>query len=100
MQTAFDLGFTAGILTTDSVLSKRKCDVGPDMNICLQNVPPALLIRFLREHRSEWADCDIDVDAAAALRTSNFVGSESRGGICNGQLPLPLAHAVEQEEVC
>ncbi|CAM6082432.1 unnamed protein product [Calypogeia fissa] len=83
--------------------SDRLCSIGGGIlcakaSMLLQNVPPALLIRFLREHRSEWADCDIDADAAAALRTSNYIGAESRGGICSGQLPLPLAHAVEQEE--
>jgi homeobox-leucine zipper protein len=60
----------------------------------MQNVPPALLIRFLREHRSEWADCDIDADAAAAFHTSTR--NRSAG---HRQLPLPLAHSVEQEEV-
>nr|ABD75295.1 class III homeodomain-leucine zipper protein C3HDZ1 [Marchantia polymorpha] len=81
----------------------RLCSIGGGIlcakaSMLLQNVPPALLIRFLREHRSEWADCEIDADAAAALRSTNYVGSESRGSLCGGQLPLPLAHAVEQEE--
>jgi len=62
-------------------------------SMLLQNVPPALLIRFLREHRSEWADCDIDADAAAAFRTSTRSGNAG-----HVQLPLPLAHSVEQEE--
>lgn len=66
--------------------------------LAMQNVPPALLIRFLREHRSEWADHDIDANAATAFRnTSN--GQISRGGMSHMQLPLPLAHSGEQGEV-
>lgn len=66
--------------------------------LAMQNVPPALLIRFLREHRSEWADHDIDANAATAFRnTSN--GQISRGGMSHMQLPLPLAHSGEQAEV-
>lgn len=60
----------------------------------LQNVPPAMLIQFLREHRSEWADCDIDADAAAAFRSST-----RNGNGCHAQLPLPLTHSGEQDEV-
>lgn len=60
----------------------------------VQNVPPAMLIQFLREHRSEWADCDIDADAAAAFRSST---RNSNG--CHAQLPLPLTHSGEQDEV-
>jgi homeobox-leucine zipper protein len=60
----------------------------------VQNVPPAMLIQFLREHRSEWADCDIDADAAAAFRSST---RNSNG--CHSQLPLPLTHSGEQDEV-
>ena len=64
----------------------------------MQNVPPALLIRFLREHRSEWADYDIDANAATVFRNSSN-GHVSRGGMSHVQLPLPLAHSGEQGEV-
>jgi homeobox-leucine zipper protein len=66
-------------------------------SMLLQNVPPALLIRFLREHRSEWADHDIDANAATAFRNSSN-GQVSRGGMSHMQLPLPLAHSGEQAE--
>lgn len=66
--------------------------------LAMQNVPPALLIRFLREHRSEWADHDIDANAATAFRNSSN-GQVSRGGMSHMQLPLPLAHSGEQAEV-
>ncbi|GFY83174.1 homeobox-leucine zipper family protein [Actinidia rufa] len=39
------------------------------------NVPPALLIRLLREHRSEWADFNIDAYSASALKASSFAVS-------------------------
>ncbi|CAL5408621.1 unnamed protein product [Camellia sinensis] len=32
------------------------------------NVPPAILLRFLRKHRSEWADSSIDAYSAAAVK--------------------------------
>lgn len=64
----------------------------------MQNVPPALLLRFLREHRSEWADNNIDAYSAAAIKLGpcNIPG----GRISNygGQIILPLAHTVEHEE--
>ncbi|OWM90942.1 hypothetical protein CDL15_Pgr019254 [Punica granatum] len=37
-------------------------------SMLLQNVPPAILLRFLREHRSEWADSSIDAYSAAAIK--------------------------------
>ncbi len=60
----------------------------------IQNVPAALLIRFLREHRSEWADCDIDASAAAAFRSTTRNGTAG-----HSQLSLPLVNSSEQEEV-
>jgi homeobox-leucine zipper protein len=57
-------------------------------------VPAALLIRFLREHRSEWADCDIDASAAAAFRSTTRNGTAG-----HSQLSLPLVNSSEQEEL-
>ncbi|KAK7281476.1 hypothetical protein RIF29_09514 [Crotalaria pallida] len=34
----------------------------------MQNVPPTILLRFLQEHRSEWADSSIDAYSSAAIR--------------------------------
>ncbi|XP_024399219.1 homeobox-leucine zipper protein HOX32 isoform X2 [Physcomitrium patens] len=66
-------------------------------SMLLQNVPPALLIRFLREHRSEWADHEIDANAATAFRGASN-GHVSRGRMSHVQLPLPLAQFGEQGE--
>ncbi|OIT24270.1 PREDICTED: homeobox-leucine zipper protein ATHB-15-like [Nicotiana attenuata] len=68
-------------------------------SMLLQSVTPAVLLRFLREHRSEWVDNDIDAYAAAAVK----VGPCSLPGarVCNfgGQVILPLAHTAEHEEL-
>lgn len=66
----------------------------------LQNVPPALLVRFLREHRSEWADYGVDAYSATCLKTSPYAVPCARtGGFPGSHVILPLAHTVEHEEV-
>ncbi|XP_042489481.1 homeobox-leucine zipper protein HOX32 [Macadamia integrifolia] len=68
-------------------------------SMLLQNVPPALLVRFLREHRSEWADCGVDAYSAASLKASPYSILGARpGGFPSSQVILPLAHTVEHEE--
>ncbi|KAJ0492060.1 putative transcription factor & lipid binding HD-SAD family [Helianthus annuus] len=63
------------------------------------NVPPALLLRFLREHRSEWADNNVDAYSAAAVKLGpcNLLGT--RAGNFGGQVILPLAQTIEHEEL-
>ncbi|MCI09504.1 homeobox-leucine zipper protein ATHB-15-like, partial [Trifolium medium] len=63
-----------------------------------QNVPPAILLRFLREHRSEWADNNMDAYSAAAIKVGPCSFSGSRVGNYGGQVILPLAHTIEHEE--
>ncbi|KAL5771870.1 hypothetical protein ACOSP7_011479 [Xanthoceras sorbifolium] len=68
-------------------------------SMLLQNVPPALLVRFLREHRSEWADYGVDAYSAACLKASPYAVPCARpGGFPSSQVILPLAHTVEHEE--
>ncbi|GMY38079.1 homeobox-leucine zipper protein ATHB-14-like isoform X1 [Fagus crenata] len=68
-------------------------------SMLLQNVPPALLVRFLREHRSEWADYGVDAYSAACLKASPYAVPCARpGGFPGSQVILPLAHTVENEE--
>ncbi|XP_020554026.1 homeobox-leucine zipper protein ATHB-14 isoform X1 [Sesamum indicum] len=68
-------------------------------SMLLQNVPPALLVRFLREHRSEWADYGVDVYSAASLKASPYaVPCAKLGGFPSSQVILPLAQTVEHEE--
>ncbi|XP_043705021.1 homeobox-leucine zipper protein ATHB-15 [Telopea speciosissima] len=67
-------------------------------SMLLQNVPPAILLRFLREHRSEWADNSIDAYSAAAVKAAPCSLPGSRIGSFGGQVILPLAHTIEHEE--
>uniref|UniRef100_A0A1D1ZGV4 Homeobox-leucine zipper protein HOX9 n=1 Tax=Anthurium amnicola TaxID=1678845 RepID=A0A1D1ZGV4_9ARAE len=68
-------------------------------SMLLQNVPPALLVQFLREHRSEWADYNIDAYAAASLKPGTCSFPELRPIRFSGnQIIMPLAHTVENEE--
>ncbi|XP_050382024.1 homeobox-leucine zipper protein ATHB-15 [Argentina anserina] len=67
-------------------------------SMLLQNVPPAILLRFLREHRSEWADNTIDAYSAAAVKVGPCSLAGSRVGSFGGQVILPLAHTIEHEE--
>ncbi|RWW75884.1 hypothetical protein BHE74_00016061 [Ensete ventricosum] len=69
-------------------------------SMLLQNVPPALLVCFLKEHRSEWADFGVDAYSASSLRASPYVvpGVRSGSNFVGGQIILPLAHTTEHEE--
>lgn len=68
-------------------------------SMLLQNVPPALLVRFLREHRSEWADYNIDAYSAASLKAGSccFPGLKTTR-FSGSQIITPLAHTLENEE--
>ncbi|WMV14197.1 hypothetical protein MTR67_007582 [Solanum verrucosum] len=69
-------------------------------SMLLQNVPPALLVRFLREHRSEWADYGVDAYSSASLKASPYAVPCARpGGFPSSQVILPLAQTVEHKEV-
>ncbi|WOG84929.1 hypothetical protein DCAR_0104114 [Daucus carota subsp. sativus] len=64
-------------------------------SMLLQHVPPALLVRFPREHRSEWADYAIDAYSAASLQSSPYAIPYARpGGFPGTQVILPLADTV------
>ncbi|XP_039128931.1 homeobox-leucine zipper protein HOX9 [Dioscorea cayenensis subsp. rotundata] len=68
-------------------------------SMLLQNVPAALLVRFLREHRSEWADYNIDAYSAASLKAGSCAFPGLRPTRFSGsQIIMPLAHTVENEE--
>ncbi|PKU69363.1 homeobox-leucine zipper protein HOX32 [Dendrobium catenatum] len=70
-------------------------------SMLLQNVPPALLVQFLREHRSEWADSGVDAYSASSLRASPYAvpGLRVSNGFLGSHVIIPLAHTVENEEV-
>ena len=58
-------------------------------SMLLHNVPPALLILFSREHRSEWAYYNIDAYSASYLK----VGSTSFPGLRPKVFMEPNNHA-------
>ncbi|GAA0149939.1 homeodomain transcription factor [Lithospermum erythrorhizon] len=87
-----NFGYTNGFPPVNNAVLCAKA------SMLLHNVPPAILLRFLREHRSEWADCDIDAYSAAAVKAGPCSIPVSRGGSYGGQVILPLAHTIEHEE--
>ncbi|KAH7565298.1 hypothetical protein ACOSQ2_020717 [Xanthoceras sorbifolium] len=87
-----NLSFTNGFPAISNVVLCAKA------SMLLQNVPPAILLRFLREHRSEWADNNIDAYSAAAIKVGPCSLQGSRVGGFGGQVILPLAHTAEHEE--
>ncbi|XP_078427884.1 homeobox-leucine zipper family protein / lipid-binding START domain-containing protein [Wolffia australiana] len=68
-------------------------------SMLLQNVPPELLFRFLREHRSEWADYNVDALTASSMKAGSLLYPETRPLKFTGnQVIMPLAYTVENEE--
>ncbi|KAF1895242.1 hypothetical protein Lal_00043887 [Lupinus albus] len=68
-------------------------------SMLLQNVPPALLVNFLREHRSEWADYGVDAYTAACHKSSPYAVPCARpADFPTSQIILPLAHTIKHEE--
>ncbi|CAL0332288.1 unnamed protein product [Lupinus luteus] len=66
----------------------------------IANVPPAALIRFLREHRSEWADFNVDAYSAASLKDgSNAYPGMRPTSFTGNQIIMPLGHTIEHEEM-
>ncbi|XP_057781805.1 homeobox-leucine zipper protein REVOLUTA-like [Salvia miltiorrhiza] len=69
-------------------------------SMLLQNVPPAVLVRFLREHRSEWADFNVDAYAAMSLKSSTCSYPGTRPTRFTGtQIIMPLGQTIEHEEM-
>ncbi|EPS58245.1 hypothetical protein M569_16569, partial [Genlisea aurea] len=72
-------------------------------SMLLQNVAPVVVLRFLREHRAEWAAAgggDSDSSYAGFKNgggSNNFLGP--RAGNFQGQVTLPLAQTFEHEEL-
>ncbi|KAJ1409215.1 START-like domain superfamily [Sesbania bispinosa] len=69
-------------------------------SMLIQNIPPAVLIRFLREHRSEWADFNVDAYSAASLKAGSYAYPGMRPMRFTGsQMIMPLGHTIENEEM-
>ncbi|CAI9284310.1 unnamed protein product [Lactuca saligna] len=67
-------------------------------SMLLQDVAPAILMRFLREYRSEWADSSMDAYSAASMKAGPTSLPMARNGSFGSQVILPLAHTLEHEE--
>ncbi|KAM0921135.1 hypothetical protein ACQ4PT_007033 [Festuca glaucescens] len=67
-------------------------------SMLLQDVSPPSLLRFLREHRSQWADSSLDAFFASALKPNFCNLPMSHLGGFSGQVILPLAHTFDPEE--
>ncbi|XP_038990577.1 homeobox-leucine zipper protein REVOLUTA-like isoform X2 [Hibiscus syriacus] len=69
-------------------------------SMLLQDVLPAVLVRFLREHRSEWADFNVDAYTAASFKAGTFAYPGMRPTRFTGsQVIMPLGHTIEHEEI-
>lgn len=69
-------------------------------SMLLQNTTPAVLVRFLREHRSEWADFSVDAFSAASLKAGSYGYPGMRSTKFTGnQAIMPLGHTIEHEEM-
>uniref|UniRef100_A0A0E0MSQ3 HD-ZIP protein HOX29 n=1 Tax=Oryza rufipogon TaxID=4529 RepID=A0A0E0MSQ3_ORYRU len=67
-------------------------------SMLLQDVSPPSLLQFLREHRSQWADSNLDAFFASTMKPNFCNLPMSRLGGFSGQVILPLAHTFEPEE--
>uniref|UniRef100_A0A0D3EKR9 Homeobox domain-containing protein n=1 Tax=Oryza barthii TaxID=65489 RepID=A0A0D3EKR9_9ORYZ len=67
-------------------------------SMLLQDVSHPSLLQFLREHRSQWADSNLDAFFASAMKPNFCNLPMSRLGGFSGQVILPLAHTFEPEE--
>ncbi|CAK9165184.1 unnamed protein product [Ilex paraguariensis] len=91
---------TKNLCTTSNTLSLLGGILCAKASMLLQNVPPAVLVRFLREHRSEWADFNVDAYSAATLKASSYAYPGMRPTRFTGsQIIMPLGHTIEHEEM-
>ncbi|KAI3748244.1 hypothetical protein L6452_11204 [Arctium lappa] len=69
-------------------------------SMLFQNVPAAVLVRFLREHRSEWADFNVDAYSAASVKAIPYGHPGMRPTRFTGsQIIMPLGQTIEHEEM-
>ncbi|KAL3530567.1 hypothetical protein ACH5RR_009889 [Cinchona calisaya] len=91
---------TKSLSTSSNSLSLLGGILCAKASMLLQNVPPAVLVRFLREHRSEWADFNVDAYSAAALKAGSYAYPGMRPTRFTGsQIIMPLGHTIEHEEM-
>ncbi|KOM48306.1 hypothetical protein LR48_Vigan07g201000 [Vigna angularis] len=93
--TSFEADFSRGFSAKCNRMGKNACSFTCTESEIEQNVPPAILLRFLREHRSEWADNNIDAYSAAAIKAGpcSLPGARPGGGF-GGQLEVAAVKVV------
>ncbi|KAK8515768.1 hypothetical protein V6N12_075792 [Hibiscus sabdariffa] len=92
------LSSTSNLTTSLSFLGVLLC---AKTSMLLQNVPPAVLVRFLREHRLEWADFNVDAYSAASLKGGTYAYPGNRPTSFTGsRIIMPLGHTIEHKEIC
>eukprot|EP01018_Ginkgo_biloba_P031257 Gb_18240 [translate_table: standard] len=64
-------------------------------SLLLQEVSPTMLAHFLREHRTEWTDCDFDFNCKTPIREIAQTAGLRRSF---RQVYLPLTHSSDQDE--
>ncbi|XP_074285002.1 homeobox-leucine zipper protein REVOLUTA-like isoform X2 [Silene latifolia] len=68
-------------------------------SMLLQNVPPTVLVRLLREHRFGWDDVSVDAYSDAALKGNSYAFPRMRATrFSRSQIIMPLDHTIEHEE--
>ncbi|MBA0700614.1 hypothetical protein Goari_022928, partial [Gossypium aridum] len=94
------LSFLGGVLCAKASMLLQVSSKPLSYMQCLTNVPPAVLVRFLREHRLEWADFNVDAYSAASLKAGTYAYPGMRPTSFTGsQIIMPLGQTVEQEEL-
>ncbi|KAJ7517965.1 hypothetical protein O6H91_21G048400 [Diphasiastrum complanatum] len=89
---------TGGQLPSQSLCSLGGGIICAKASMLLQNVPPGTLMRFLRQHRSEWAGfTSSSAEATALLRTDYGAATYGGASICIAQIPVLSSHAPEEE---
>ncbi|KAK1435142.1 hypothetical protein QVD17_00902 [Tagetes erecta] len=70
-------------------------------SMLFQDVPPAVLVRFLREHRSEWADFNVDAYSAASVKANSYntYPGMRPTRFTGSQIIMPLGPTIEHEEM-
>ncbi|KAG6497968.1 hypothetical protein ZIOFF_045874 [Zingiber officinale] len=100
---------TLNLGNTDGSSSSSSSVLCATASILLQNISPPVLLSYLREHRSEWADSDIDAYSAAAVKAAPRTSAASDCGSSVGPViltPVPtLCHeeyleVVKLEGIC
>ncbi|KAK6929196.1 START domain [Dillenia turbinata] len=89
--------FTALNLTKDMSSGGILC---VKASMLLHDVPPALLVHFLREHRSEWANNQIDADTTMPYRVGTDALPEFDPTATSGsQTVMPLDSTICNNEI-